>query len=227
MFDSRKLTALVPIKDHSERISGKNFREFCGKPLYHHIIETLHRSYPVDEILIDTDSERVHHEAPRISHKVRTIQRPPELQGDEISVNKLIEYDLTLTDSGLFIQTHATNPLLKPQTITESLKEFVQHEGDNDSLFSVTTYQSRFYHGDGSAINHDPQTLLRTQDLDPIYEENSVLYIFTRQAFDKTSRRIGETPFLFRTPDVESIDIDNAFSLHIAQLLAMYSLDKQ
>jgi len=223
MIHNRKVTALIPIKDHSERVKGKNFREFCGKPLFHHIIHTLDRTYAVDEIVIDTDSERILAEAPNISPKVKTIKRPEELLGDHMSTNRIFEYDLTKTDADIYVQTHTTNPLLKAETIASALNAFLDAD-DYDSLFSVNKFQSRFYLSNGSTVNHDPENLIRTQDLEPIYEENSCLYIFTKESFGKKGRRIGENPLMFTTPQIESTDIDDEFTFRFAELLALYSL---
>ncbi len=227
MIHNRKVAALVPIKAHSERVSGKNFREFSGKPLYHHILSTLERTYAVDEVLVDTDSHQVMHEAPQLFTKVRILERPAELRGDMVSTNKLFAHDIDQTDASLFVQTHATNPLLRPETIAKALKSFVEDDKGFDSLFSVTVHHSRFYNDNGEAVNHDPDNLIRTQDLPPMYEENSVLYIFTRESFVKRSRRIGEAPMIFPTSRIESIDIDDEFTFRLAELLALYSQVKE
>jgi CMP-N-acetylneuraminic acid synthetase len=227
MIRNQKVTALVPIKEHSERVKNKNFRDFCGKPLYHHIIEALQNTYAVDQIIIDTDSSLIMKEAPQLFHKTRVIERPKELRGDFVSTNLIFEYDLTQSDSDLYLQTHATNPLLRPETIAKALKSFVEQEDRFDSLFSVTRYQSRFYTKEGSPINHDPENLIRTQDLPSLFEENSVLYVFTRDSFSKKRRRIGEKPMMFETPRIESIDIDDEFSFKLAELLALYAQIKE
>jgi len=227
MIHNRKVTALVPIKDHSERVKGKNFRDFCGKPLFHHIINTLDRVYAVDEIVIDTDSPRVIVEAPGLSRKIQVIERHSELCGDHISANRIFEYDLSQTEADIYIQTHTTNPVLKAETIAKAIAKFISIEDEYDSLFGVNKYQSRFYMHDGAPVNHDPENLLRTQDLQPMYEENSCLYVFTKESFKKKSRRIGIKPFMFVTPPIESIDIDDEFSFRIAELLSLYASKEQ
>lgn len=226
MIHNRKVTAFLPIKDNSERVPGKNFRPFCNKPLYHHILQTLDTTYAVDEIVIDTDSERVMYEAPKLSGKVRVIERPDEIRGDMVSMNKVLAYDLTQCDSDIFLQTHATNPLLKAETVAHALKTFLDAEssGECDSLFTVTAHQSRFYLKDGSAVNHDPENLLRTQDLPALYEENSCIYIFTKESFAKKQRRIGARPMLHPIQRIESIDIDDEFTFRLAEMLALYAL---
>lgn len=225
MIHNRKVIALVPIKDHSERVVKKNFREFSGKPLYHHILETLQKTYAIDEILINTDSKTVKEEAPSMFSKVRIIERPKELIGDFVSVNKLIEYDMNNSDGDIYIQTHATNPLLKAETIAKALKKFVEddEEGKADSLFTVNRFQSRFYDKEGKPVNHNPNELLRTQDLPPLFEENSCIYIFTKISFAKKGTRIGEKPDYYETPKVESIDIDDEFTFKLAEILSLYS----
>ena len=221
MIHNRKVVALVPIKDHSERVQGKNFREFCGRPLYQHIVQTLDQTYAVDEILINTDSHRALLEAPKLSPKVRVLERPTELRGDLVSMNKIIAYDITQTDAEVFLQTHATNPLLRAATIAHALKAFVEDE-ECDSLFTVNEYHSRFYFSGGKPVNHDPENLIRTQDLPPLYEENSCLYVFTKESFAQRNRRVGIKPKLHVTPSIESVDIDDELTFRLAELLALY-----
>jgi CMP-N-acetylneuraminic acid synthetase len=223
MIHNRKVTALVPIKDHSERVTGKNFRDFCGKPLFHHILHTLDRTYAVDEIVIDTDSPRIMLEAPQLSSKVIIEERPEELIGDYISTNMIFKHDISKFESDIYLQTHATNPLLKAETIANALNVYLKNEEKYDSLFSVTTCQNRFYNSQGQAINHDPQKLIRTQDLEPLYEENSCIYIFTKESFMKNCRRIGESPLLYPISKLEACDIDNEFEFKLAELLNLYS----
>jgi len=225
MIHNRKVTAIIPIKEHSERVPNKNFRNFSGKPLYHHVLDTLERTYAVDEVVIDTDSYQVMNEASNLFPKVRIVERPEDLRGDFISVNKIIDYDLTQSDSDIYIQTHATNPLLKAETIGKALKLFIEGEEDFDSLFTANRFQSRFYWKNSEPINHSPDELIRTQDLEPIYEENSNLYIFTKRSFASKKRRIGERPQIYEMSRIESIDIDNEFSFHLAEILSLYAKD--
>ena len=142
MLHNRKVIALVPIKGHNEQVLKKNFREFGGKPLYQNILGELQKTYAIDEIVINTDSELVAKEAPNLFNKVRISPRPSELQGDSISVNKLIAHDLSLLDGDIYIQTHATSPLLKAETIAKALRLFIEKEelNETDSLFSVNKY---------------------------------------------------------------------------------------
>ncbi|MDA0990777.1 MAG: acylneuraminate cytidylyltransferase family protein, partial [Verrucomicrobia bacterium] len=131
------------------------------------------------------------------------------------------------SDGDIYLQTHATNPLLKSETLAQGLKLFVDGEETYDSLLAVNRFQSRFYTSDGEPVNHDPENLIPTQDLEPVYEENSCLYVFTKESFAKKNRRIGLNPRMFPTPKIESIDIDDEFTFRLAELLALYTLQGQ
>ncbi len=207
--------AIVPIKQHSERVPKKNFRDFNGKPLYYWILETLHDTPEVDEIIINTDADQI---IERATDKFDVVisERPDELQGDFVSMNKIIEYEVERNEADIFIQTHCTNPLLQSLTISEALNMFVA-SNDADSLFTVTKHQKMLYNEDLEPINHNPHDLSRTQDLPPIYENNSNLFIFNENTIEKTGCRIGRDPLIFEMDEIESIDIDTESDFQLAE----------
>jgi CMP-N-acetylneuraminic acid synthetase len=145
-------------------------------------------------------------------------ERRPELRGDFASMNRILEDDLAAVEADLYLMTHVTNPLLSAATLRAALRRLAETPSA-DSLFSVNRVQTRFYREDGSPVNHDPARLVRTQDLEPWYEENSCLYLFTRESFRATGARIGRQPLLFETPRLESVDIDTADDWALAQAL--------
>jgi N-acylneuraminate cytidylyltransferase len=222
MIFNQRVVAIVPIKAHSERVPEKNVRSFAGRPLFHHILTTLGETYAIDEILVDTDSDRIAAEAAEFE-KVTIAMRPTELQGDMVSVNRIIAHDLTQTDAQVYLQTHATNPLLREPTVSQAIAAFAKSE-QHDSLFTVNRLQTRLYFEDGRPINHDPSELLRTQDLPPVYEENSCLYVFTPESFRAAGqKRIGNRPMMYEIDRIEAIDIDDEFTFGLAEMLARYA----
>lgn len=204
---TKTVKALMPMKHHSERVPGKNFRLLGGKPLFHWMLEVLSNSPYIDEIVINTDSPEIAKDATD-NFKVTIIDRPEYLLGDMVSMGPIIEYDLTQLDGDFFLQTHSTNPLLTTETVNRAIETYFSLK-EHDSLFTVTPLQTRFYWPDGSAINHDPGNMIRTQDLDPIYEENSCLYVFSRESFKSTNFRLGKKPQMMSMDRIESIDIDD------------------
>ncbi len=208
----------MPLKERSERVPGKNTRLFCGKPLFHWILTALSQCHHIDRIAIDTDSPAIAKEAAD-NFNVMVIERPGHLRGDMVVANELIAYDLSvITGFDHFLQTHSTNPLLRPETIDSAIRTY-SRRGDHDSLFSVTPLRTRLYWPTGAPINHDPQQLIRTQDLPPIYEENSCIYLFSREGFEKSMNRVGESPMLFPIDSQEAVDIDDEFDFILAERL--------
>ena len=184
-----KIAALLPIKAHSARVPGKNFRDFCGRPLYRWILDTLLSLPEIANVVINTDAQRELEATGLVEdERVALRKRPPELCGDAVSMNSVLADDLQHVPADVYLMTHATNPLLGAATIRRALAAFIaaQEAGEADSLFAANRFQTRFYRMDGSPINHDPDDLVPTQDLEAWFEENSNLYLFTRESFAKT-----------------------------------------
>jgi N-acylneuraminate cytidylyltransferase len=219
-----KIKVLLPMKSNSERVPNKNMRDFGGIPLYHVIIKSLLSSKYVETIIIDTDSKKIEDDAKRIfGNKIIIINRPKEIQGDYVSMNNIIAYDLSVVKGEHFLQTHSTNPLLRTETINKAIEEYFSGLDKFDSLFSVTKVQTRFYDKNAKPINHNPNELLRTQDLEPMYEENSNLYIFSKESFKSVGeKRIGLKPQVFEVNKLESIDIDDIEDFKLAELLHIH-----
>lgn len=216
----RSVTALVPMKGHSERVPNKNLRSFCSKPLCHWILWSLQTSSYVKDIVVDTDSLEIVKYVQENFQEVKILDRPNEIRGDFVSMNPIIEYDLSQIEGDYFLQTHSTNPLLKRETIDNCIALYFDCLGNYDSLFTVTRHNARFYWVDGRPINHDPHEMLRTQDLPAILEENSNLYIFSRESFEQSGkRRIGLKPYMLEIDKLQAIDIDEEEDFILAELL--------
>jgi CMP-N-acetylneuraminic acid synthetase len=225
-----KAVALLPMKANSERVRGKNFREFCGKPLFRWMLDTLLEVDEIDQVIINTDARQIlASNGLTDTDRVTIRDRKPEICGDFVSMNLVIADDIASVDADVYLMTHTTNPLMSADTVRKALAAFRRRQaaGEADSLFTVDKIQTRFYRADGSAVNHDPNNLVRTQDLEPWYEENSNLYIFTRDSFARTGARIGARPVMHEGPAFESIDIDTPQDWDLAVVAARYLLERR
>lgn len=202
-----KVTALVPMKGNSERVPNKNTRLLNGKPVCHWILESLSRSKYVDEVIINTDSTKIKDIVSRFDI-VKVIDRPDHLLGDAVSIQPLIAHDIEYAKNEIILQTHSTNPLLKTETIDSAVQAYLDNTTEHDALFSVTPVQQRYYYKNGKAVNHDPQHLIQTQLLDPLYHENSCMYIFSKEVNRKVQNRLGKNPYFFEMDHLEAADID-------------------
>jgi CMP-N-acetylneuraminic acid synthetase len=206
---SPRIVALVPMRHNSERVPGKNYRELAGKPLFHHIVETLLDVPAISEIVIDTDSAQITADTEESFPSVTVLARAEALLGGDVPMNAILAHDVRQVAGDFYLQTHSTNPLLSASTVDRAIEAFLSSLETHDSLFSVTALQTRLWTTDGRALNHDPQVLLRTQDLEPVYEENSCLYLFDAATLLRTGNRIGERPLLFAIDPHEALDIDD------------------
>jgi CMP-N-acetylneuraminic acid synthetase len=134
-------------------------------------------------------------------------------------MNEILLYDTSQVQADFYLQTHSTNPLLKPATVSRAIQTILSDFPAHDSLFSVTRLQTRLYDQHGQALNHDPNILLQTQDLPPVYEENSCMYIFTRENLSRRRNRLGERPLMFEMDAAEAWDIDEELDFAIADIL--------
>jgi CMP-N-acetylneuraminic acid synthetase len=226
---TKKIVALLPMKANSSRVKGKNFREFCGKPLFRWILDSLLAVDEIDEVIINTDARAILAENGLVdTDRIRIRDRHKDICGDDVSMNLVLADDLANVEADMYLMTHTTNPLLRPGTIQKAIQEFTlaQRERNVDSLFTVNKIQTRFYRQDCSPINHDLDNLIPTQNLEPWYEENSNLYIFTRESFAKTQARIGKQPMMMVTPDMESSDIDTPDDWDRAIVTTHYFIQK-
>jgi len=207
------------MRHQSERVPGKNYRLMAGRPLFHHILESLLAVPEIDEVVVDTDSEAIREDTGRHFPSVLCLERPEHLRAGDISMNEVLLNTTAQVPSDWYLQTHSTNPLLRPETISRAVRTLMAGLPKYDSLFSVTRMQTRFWDGGGQPINHDPAVLERTQDLPPIFEENSCIYLFQREVLVTRRNRLGARPLMFEIDAAEAWDIDEELDFQIAEFL--------
>jgi CMP-N-acetylneuraminic acid synthetase len=203
-----QIVALVPMRHHSQRVPGKNYRLLAGKPLFHHIIQSLLACNAITQVVVDTDSPDILKDLSVNFPQVLPLERPQHLRAYAIPMNEILAYDTGQVPADFYLQTHSTNPLLKTETIACAIQALLGNYPAYDSLFSVTRLQKRLWDQLTRPINHNPAYLLQTQDLPPVYEENSCIYMFTRASLLARRNRLGERPLMFEMSQSEAMDID-------------------
>lgn len=185
------------------------------------MLDTLLAVDLVKKVVINTDARRELADIGVVeTERVLIRDRKEEICGDDVSMNLVLADDIAAIRADLYLMTHTTNPLLTKPTIEAALEAFAGAKDPIDSLFTVNKHQTRFYRADGSPVNHDPDNLVPTQDLEAWFEENSNLYLFTEKSFARSGARIGRHPMMFETPMIESTDIDTEEDWTVAEMLA-------
>lgn len=220
-MSASSVAVIVPMKGHSERVPGKNYRPLDGRPLYEYVLGAVSSCDLVSAVYVDTDSPELAASVTASFPEIMIINRPSELQGDLVAMNDVLVHDMSIIEAEWCLQTHTTNPLLTARTVRSAIEQ-VLAPGDHDSLMSVTLLQTRLWWGPGKPVNHDPEILLRTQDLPPVFEENSNLYIFRKEHLLETGSRLGRSPIFFPMDQIESWDIDEEDDFAIAEALVQW-----
>jgi CMP-N-acetylneuraminic acid synthetase len=217
-----KITALVPMRHQSIRVPEKNYRLLAGKPLYSYILQTLLNCPEISQIAVDTDSPVLVEGITRNFPQVKIIDRPENLRADTVPMNDILLYDCGLIKADMYLQTHSTNPLLKTESITGAIQAFLAKREQYDSLFAVTKLQTRLWDASGKPLNHDPGILLRTQDLPPVFEENSCIYLFNGQILAERRNRLGYKPLMYEISADEAWDIDEELDFEVVESLMLH-----
>lgn len=212
-----EVTAIVPMRHSSERVPGKNYRPLGGKPLFHHVVSSLLRTPGVAQVIIDTDSPTIFEQTRAFFPDVTLVERPEHLRDGHTPMNDVLSHTLDHADCDTILQTHSTNPFMSPATFQAAISALSR--GGHDAIFGVTRIQGRLWTHDLRPVNHDPAVLARTQDLDPIYFENSCFYVFGRDDFRATGNRLGRNPGVVEVPALEAIDIDEESDFLLAEAI--------
>jgi CMP-N-acetylneuraminic acid synthetase len=187
--------------------------------LYQHILLTLKACPEITQIVVDTDSPEIMKGVRKQFPDILLLERPQGLRADTVAMNEILLYDTHQIKADLFLQTHSTNPLLKAETVSRAIQTLQDNYPEYDSLFGVTRVQTRLWDELTRPINHNPAILLQTQDLPPVYMENSCLYLFSRETLERRCNRLGDRPLMFEIDHDEAWDIDEELDFLICDLL--------
>lgn len=214
-----KTIAIIPARGGSKRLPNKNILHLGGIPLIaHSILFAQRNSSIIDEIFVSTDDENIKKIA--LHYGAKVIDRPNNLSGDfdptVTSLKHVIQNCKEAIENIVLLQ--ATNPL-RPKNLLE--EAFQIYQNDNyDSLFSVTRNYQKF-----GKINNDKFQPFnytigqRSQDLEPLYFENGLLYI-SKANLILNETILSEKAFPFKVNHIfATVDIDTKDDFEYAEFL--------
>lgn len=216
MSKGHKICAIVPLKTNSTRLPNKNFLPLAGKPLFMHILESLHNVEEIDGIYLYTSDLSCIDYLPDF---VTPLIRPQRLDGDNILANELFEYAVTRVESEYIVLCQAPAPFVSSKTIKSGIQAVT--EGAYDSAMAVRRIQTFCWH-EGSPVNYNPEQISQTQNLSPVYEETSGLYVFKRSDYLKSGTRVNGRVKFLEVDYKEAIDIDNPEDFLVAHHMSTY-----
>lgn len=208
----------MPIKLHNERCPGKNLRLLGDKPLLQHELNNLKLTGLCDSINVYCSDEAV---IPFLPVGINFVKRPKYLDLPTSNFTQIFDSFLETVDADIYVYAHATAPFITVETMQQCIDAV--KSGGYDSAFCAVKLQDYLWQ-DGEPLNFDASNLPRTQDLKPIYQETSGVYVFTKEVYQKYRRRIGKKPFIKEVSFKEAVDIDNPEDFELAEALMNLSM---
>jgi CMP-N-acetylneuraminic acid synthetase len=202
-----KTIAIIPARGNSKRLPNKNIKLLGGIPLMVHSINYARQYGFIDAIYVSTDDKEIKNIA--LQYGVLVIDRPKELSGDIEPTVTALKHVIESIDDDIanVVLLQPTNPLRPKHLLTEAFQLFKEKECD--SLFTVTRNHQKF----GTIKNDEFKPFnykigQRSQDLEPLYFENGLLYITKAEHILKNEIITKNTFPLIVNHPFASVDID-------------------
>ena len=208
---TNKLTAVIPVREGSQRVKNKNLKPFAGTTLLDIKIETLKKVAGLDEIVVTSDSDKMLDIASK--HNVTAHRREDYYASSEVNNSDFMVNLTTAVDSEYIMYSPCTSPLLSSETISECVSRF------RNSARNIVTVTSQKHHMwlDGKPLNYNPSDAPNSQDLPDIYSVNYGCCIISCEDLHEFRNVVTDEPTFHVTNEVESIDIDTEFDFMIAE----------
>jgi len=208
-----RINAIMPIKLNNERLPGKNTRLLGDKPLLQYELEALKQTNLLDNIYVYCSDEAV---KPFLLEGIFFAQRDKSLDLPSSNFTQIFTAFMNEYDADIYVYAHATAPFISVQTMSECIEAV--KSGKYDSAFCAAKIQDYLWQ-DGNPLNFDAANVPRSQDIKPIYRETSGVYVFTKEVFMTTRRRIGVKPFIKEVSYKEAVDINNPEDFKLAEAM--------
>lgn len=215
-----KVVSFIPIKLNNQRLPGKNLLPLDGRPVCDYLFDTISQIDEIDEKYVYCSDEAIKpYIAPYKDKGLQFLKRDSYLDGFLVKGLEIIDRFVKDVDADIYVLTHVTQPFTKADSISNALKKVVS--GEYDSAFSAIELQDYMWMN-GKPFNYDMKNIVRTQDLEPIYQETGAFFIFRKEVYTELGQRIGNHPYISQIDQFEAVDIDTKEDFEFAQVVAQY-----
>lgn len=219
-----KTIAFIPMKLNNERLPGKNVKRFDdGTPLADVMFRKLASLYKqeLDEIYVYCSDPSIKEYLPP---EIRFLKRPEELDGKNVHGTEIYRAFVKEKDADIYVLCHVTSPFIETEHIARCIGAV--KSGKYDSAFCAKKIQN-FLWKDNKPFNFILNQPPRTQDMEPIFMEQSTPYVFTKEVFRQYGARTGITPFICECVETECVDIDYPEDFELANMIYMNKLGRK
>lgn len=227
-----KFLVVVPARGGSKGIPMKNIYPVNGKPLLTYSLEMMRQVSFDGDIVVSTDSEQIKEVAAQTSC-IEVVDRPQEISGDKASTESALLHALRIMEArkgysyDAVVTLQATSPLRKVDTIKACLDKFEADRDKYDALLTLTETRTDYWikEGEDHYRRLYPDAPRRRQDREPIYIENSAVYITDRQSLLETGSVLGYHVNGYVIPEKEGVDINEPIDIILAEELIKMERD--
>lgn len=210
-----KIVAIVPVKGTSERIENKNIRLLDGKPLFLHTIEKLLSCNFLDEVYLDTESEKI---IDLVSdyENLKIMKRNPELANNKTDGHKLFMNEVENIEADIYVQILCTSPFIKKETIKKGID--ILREKNVDSV--VLVKKEKQYLWENGKPLYSTEKIPNSVELPETIIETMGMYIMKKEAALKTRKRYNGNVYLLEAEAIEGIDVNYPEEFKLANYIA-------
>ena len=209
----KNITAVIPVRQGSQRVKNKNFKPFAGKSLLEHKIETV-KKLPVNNIIINTDSEYAIKLAKK--NNIQYHRREPYYASSDCTNSEYHEYLAKVTDAENILVTQVTAPLITVDTFIETID--IYNNINCNSLMSIKKVKEYLWYKN-KPINYKLDYAPNSQDLPDYFAPTFGVIIVNREAMLKSKNFICDKPNFYELSDIEAMDIDTKLDFDLAEFL--------
>jgi len=214
---SKKLTAVIAARKGSKRIKNKNIRDFCGSSLLEIKIRQALRCNIIDRVYVSTDCESMISIARNLG--AVAVKRPASYCTDSVPMNNVYEYLANSISADHIVYLHVTSPTLSDRTLEKACKKYLENLNKNSEYDSLATVEvlRKYIWNEGHAVNYDPDSHPRSQDLPEYFALNFAINIISRDKMISRKNIVGKKFYPYVLDDIESIDVDTHHDFKIAE----------
>lgn len=220
-----KITAVIPIRKGSQRVKDKNLRPFANTTLLDNKIKMLLKVPELNSIVVNTNSEAAIElvELEYANTIVSYHRREEYYASSQCSGSEFFKHLGETTDTDIFVYAPCTSPFVKPETVSECIKKYLENRNVCDCIATVSSIKE-FMWLDGKPINYDPLNAPNSQNLPNIVALNFGTTVTSKKDLINNHNIIGKHPMFVETTDIEAIDIDTPLDFYIAEQIYMKTI---
>jgi len=217
--------AFIFCRGGSKGVPKKNIRLVGGKPLLAWSVECAKKSSHIGRVVVSTDDQEISEVAERFGAEV--LQRPKKLATDSAAELDAWKHAISVYSDRLndcFISVPATSPLRETEDIDAAIIRFKRN--DCDIVFSVSEshrspYLNMVERDEKDFINIilKDETVYRRQDTPQVFDITTCVYVGTPKYIAACNHLMEGSVASVEIPAHRSLDIDNMYDLHMAELL--------